>query len=318
MKKKTIVLGVVMATLGLHAGEAAQSTDLFNLDAIYNDQFTYSLPRANLENFAKGLGLDNKVEYTPAEFELLKQDIQEIWDRIMASNPDRNGHLIVTAGAPGAGKTTLMRSLWEKGETPGGRYAYTCYDDVCLKEMRRTYGAMVKEDPSPEGQARAYNKWRAGSHLALNLINAHLVKGRFNFYFGTTCSSPMTCKFFDFVRKYGYQSITILHVTAPDQVRWDSVKGHTFTHTTSQDIINKQLMVHERIQDTILKYGNRVYFYFRPEADKDAILTSTWTPGKLDIVAPEMFKVMRDLHDKVCEGMKKPELKWANTVDKTL
>ena len=304
--------------------EAISTIDLFNLDAIYNAQYSYSLPRKVLEGFGKGLGFpENTVEYTPAEIEALKADIQEIWTRISSRELSLSKEIILTAGAPGVGKTTLIRGLWEN-QDGNLVLAYTCPDDVCLKEMRRTYGVMVAQDNSPEGQRKAYNKWRAASNYAHHLITAHLIRQHRSFFFGTTASGDKTGNFLEFLKKNGYL-IEILHVTAPDQVRFDSnaKRDQTFIQTTDQDVLNKQLLVHQRIQDTFLKYADRINFYFRKGVDQAPILAATWIrqengKGKLEIFDEKVYQELRDLHDHVCDGMKKPELKWANTVDLTL
>ncbi len=295
---------------------AATTTISFNLDEIFNDRFSYSLPRKVLEGFAKGIGFaENTTQYTAEEFERLKQDIQEIWDRIMARNPNQLGDVFITAGAPGVGKSTLARI--HRGDKD---YAYICPDDVCLKEMKRTYQAMVEKDSSPEGLRAAYNKWRAGSNFAHHLITAHLIREHFSFYFGTTASSDKTYLFLEFLKKHGYM-ITILHVSAPDKVRFDSIakRDQVFIQTTDQDVLNKQLMVHERIADTFLKYADRILFYFRLQVSEGPTLAAEWSrKDKLNVINPPVFEGLKGLHNKVCDGMKKPELRWENTVDQTL
>lgn len=293
---------------------ATTTTISFDLSDVYNDAFSYSLPRKVLEGFAKGLGFaENTTEYTAEEFELLKKDIQDIWDRIMAGNPDKLGSVFVTAGAPGVGKSTLARD--HRGAQ---NFAYICPDDVCLKEMSRTYQAMVEKDRSPEGLRAAYNKWRAASNFAHHLITAHLIREHFNFYFGTTASSDKTGLFLEFLKKHGY-TITILHVSAPDQVRFDSIakRDQVFIQTTDQDALNKQLMVHERIADTFLKYADTILFYLRLQVNEGPTLAAVWSRGKeIDVINPPVFEGLKALHNRVCDGMKKPELRWENTVDK--
>ena len=292
---------------------------IFDHTTIYNEQFKFSLPQSFLEQYARGLGFDNKEEYTEEEKEALRFDIQKIWDQIQARKPSQSEAptIVLTAGAPGAGKTTLLRRVWEKQPD----FAYICPDDVCLKQMETTYGAYVAKTQDLKG---GYFKWRAGSNYGHHLITAQLVKSKTNFMYGTTASSPQTALFLDFLRKNGY-NIEILHVTAPDQVRWDSIakRDQVFIQQSSQDVINKQLMVHERIQDTFLKYAHRICFYYRDGVDNTAIHAATWIrvdedKGVLEIQDQKVFEEMKNLHNKVCDGMNKPHLKWENTVDKAL
>lgn len=302
----------------------ASAIDLFNMDLIYNPEYSYSLPRTVLETFGKGLGFDNKVEYTSAEIEDLKFDILDIWGRIQSRKIAKTQEIILTAGAPGVGKTVLERGMWESQDEASPVFAYIDPDDVCLKEMTRTYKAMVAQDSSPEGRKKAYDKWRAGSNYAHHLITAHLVRQKASFFFGTTASGDKTYLFLNFLKKNGY-NIRILHVSAPDQVRFDSIakRDHVFIQTSDQDVLNKQLLVHERIQDTFLKYADRIDFYLRKGVDDSAILTATWKKkeegkGNLTVFNDQVYTEMHNLHDKVCEGMKKPQLKWENTVQPTL
>jgi len=178
---------------------------------------------------------------------------------------------------------------------------------------------MVAKDSSPEGMKAAYNKWRAASNYAHHIITANLIRQNQSFYFGTTASGDKTFLFLDFLKKNGY-SIRILYVSAPDQVRFDSIaaRDKVFIQTTDQDVLNKQLMVHERVQDTFVKYANRIDFFFRTAVDAAPILAATWirhNDGKteLEVVNQVAYNEMTALHDKVCDGMNKPEHKWANT-----
>ena len=289
--------------------------DLFNIDTIYNDKFSYSLPRSVLESWGKGLGFpDNKAEYTADEIEALKFDIMEIWTRIQSRKLAQSKEIVLTAGAPGVGKTLLERGMWEASP----EFAYICPDDVCLKEMGKTYRAMVAKDPSPEGMKAAYNKWRAASNYAHHIITANLIRQNQSFFFGTTASGDKTYLFLDFLKKNGY-SIRILYVSAPDQVRFDSIaaRDKVFIQTTDQDVLNKQLMVHERVQDTFVKYATRIDCFFRTGVDEAPKLAATWIrndgKGQLEVVNQVAYEEMTTLHDRVCDGMKKPQHHWANT-----
>ncbi len=293
----------------------AAPADLFNMDTIYNSEFSYSVPRSFLESWGKGLGFpDNKVEHTADEVKALRFDIIKIWDRIQSRKLAQSKEIVLTAGAPGVGKTLLERGMWENNP----EFAYICPDDVCLLEMEKTYQAMVAIDPSPEGRRAAYNKWRAASNYAHHIITANLIRLNQSFFFGTTASGDKTYLFLDFLKKNGY-SIRILYVSAPDQVRFDSIakRDNVFIQTTDQDVLNKQLMVHERVQDTFVKYADRIDFYFRTAVDEAPKLAATWikTDGKahLEVVNPAVYAEMTKLHDQVCDGMNKPQHHWANT-----
>src|SRR5205085_8823258 len=101
-------------------------------------------------------------------------------------------------------------------------------------------------NPSPSDEEQKtirqelYNKWRPGSNAATHLILAHLIRQQYAFYFGTTASSPSTGKFLEFLKSKGY-TIKLLHLTAPDDVRWASVqeRDKIFVQTTEEDIRDK-------------------------------------------------------------------------------
>jgi hypothetical protein len=54
----------------------------------------------------------------------------------------------------------------------------------------------------------------------------------------------------------------LIHVSAPDDVRWGSIqeRDKTFVQTTEQDIKEKWLLLPQRINDTFLKYADRLSF----------------------------------------------------------
>ena len=275
---------------------------VFNFDRICNSEYPYLLPSDVLMRFAVGLGFPdcNTTAYTNDEMNALQYDVLAIWNRITSKQIAETKEIILTAGAPGVGKTTLIRRMWQSQPN----YAYICPDDVCLKEMELTYGATGET----EGLKNAYNKWKSGSNFAHHRITAQLVLENKSFFFGTTASSDKTYLFLEFLINRGY-SIKILHVSAPGQVRFDSIRERD--------------MVHVRIQDTFLKYASQIDFYYRPEADQGAILAATWIrqdqgPAKLEIIDQKAYEELRRLHDTVCENMGKPQLKCEYTVEKTL
>ena len=60
-----------MAAPGIH--------DIFDLNLIYNQKYTYSLPRNVLEDYLSGKGFDNLEGYSTEELGRLKEDISEIF-----------------------------------------------------------------------------------------------------------------------------------------------------------------------------------------------------------------------------------------------
>ena len=301
--------------------------DVCNTSLIYDRDagYEYSLPKAVLESFLSGKAFDNPEVYSEEEVLGLRSDINEIFQTILAIDPVKEKLAVMTAGAPGVGKTVKMRQDLSEKSSSGRNFAYICPDDVCLQSQTRTYKVDITGDESKEARQAAYNKWRPGSNAATHLILANLIREKYAFYFGTTSSGPATGKFFDFLKKQGYQ-IRLIHVTAPDEVRWASIKKRdkTFLQTTEQDVREKGLLLPQRINDTFLAYADQIEFYYRDGLDKDAELVATWirnsdpseTLGTLNVVSILKYQQIKAIHNTATEALFRPDLRWEATVEK--
>jgi hypothetical protein len=302
----------------------ASNRDVCDLDSIYNSTYSYSLPKGVLQGFLSGKAFDHPMEYTSDEAEKLNADINQLFQAMMDSNPVRDNLAVISAGSPGAGKTVLLRQQLEAAAEKGSNFPYVCPDDVCLKGQTRTYVADIEaSDESFKAREAAYTKWRPASNAATHLLLANLIRDKFAFYFGTTCSSPMTFKFFEFLKQHGYR-IKVVHVSASDEVRWGSIQKRyqSFVQTTEEDVREKGRMVPERINDTFLKCADEIEFYFRPFVTSDAILAATWvkaqaedSTAKLTVINTEAYEGVKAVHNAAIEALQKPELKWENTVE---
>lgn len=302
------------------------SYDICNFSLIYNPEgYSYSLPENILKGFLRGKAFDNPNFYFSEELSRLKDDINKIFQSIMSSNPVKSNLAVITAGSPGSGKTILLRQSLKSQSENGTNYAYVCPDDVCLPNQKRTYVAdIASSDDSLEARQEAYKKWRPGSNAATHLILANLIREKFAFYFGTTCSSPLTYKFFEFLKKQGYQ-IKILHISAPDDVRWNSIKERdkTFVQTTEEDVKEKGLLVPQRINDTFLKYADEIEFYYRGEVSQDAVLAARWLKNKdksesvgiLKVINLEAYEGVKKIHNTAIDTLEKSNLRWEKTVE---
>lgn len=318
MKKAFFILKITFCCLWAFANAG----EICDLDAIYKKEYEYSLPRQTLESFLSGKAFDNKEGYLANEIEDLKGDIQRIFDQIIAENPALNKVAIMTAGAPGAGKTILMKQHREKG---GNRYAYICPDDVCLKKMDSTYGQQVaNNEKTKEMWLAAYNKWRPGSNAANHLILAHLIKQGYGLYFGTTSTAPQTALFFNFLKSKGYR-ICLLHITAPDKVRWQSIqeRDKTFVQTTENDVKEKGLLFPQRIKDTYLKYADEIEFYYRGAFNEEAKLAAKWVRNSndgvhLEVLSSTDYAKIKEIHNNMANSLGRGELLWEETVEKSI
>jgi predicted ABC-type ATPase len=305
-----------------------QKYDIFNFDLIYNEKFSYSFPKELLEKSLNGKIYSNG--YNPDELSKSKKDIEEIFWNTMSKNLVKGNSAVILAGAPGAGKTTLLiqklkeenQKLKEK-DKKDSEYAYVC-PDKCLKELKRTYVADINlNKDSFETKNNAYTKWRDLSIAAKDIILAHLIKEKYSFYFDTTCSSPHTWKFLKLLKKHEYK-IKIIHVSAPDKIRWESTKERdkTFVKTTKEDIYQKGLDVPQRINDTFLKYADEIEFHYRSGVFKSATLAAKWLKNKdvskykgtLEIINQKAYEGIKKVHNTAIENFK-PNLKWEKAVE---
>ncbi|CCB85918.1 unknown protein [Parachlamydia acanthamoebae UV-7] len=305
------------------------SFDACDLNLIYPTEtgYEYSLPKNILESFLSGKAFDHSEEYSKEESRNLRDDINALYQKILSENPENESLAIITAGSPGAGKTTKLRQDLEEKRTLGKNYAYICPDDVCLQSQTKTYLADIETcDKSFSSRQKVYNKWRPGSNAAAHLILANLIREKYAFYFGTTCSSPATGKFFEFLKKQGYK-IKIMHISASDDVRWGSIneREREFVQTTENDVKEKGLLVPQRIQDTFLKYADEIDFYYRDSVKENALLGARWFRNEsesekvgtlhIDIVNSSAYEKIRVIHNEAIKILEKPDLSWEKSVE---
>lgn len=294
--------------------------DVCDLNRIYSEEFTYSLPRKNLEEMLSGVAFDNKIPYTEQERQDLIEDINNIYHEIMAKNPEKTNMAVISAGAPGAGKTFLMRTLLEEEAAEGRQFAYIDPDDVCLKKQRHTYLKDIEaSDGCFESHKAAYDKWRPASNAANHIILANLIRDHVSFFFGSTSSSPYTNRSFDFLKRHGYE-IRLIHVTAPDDVRWKSIqkRDQTFVQTTEKDVKEKGVLVPQRLQDTYLPYASEIDFYYRAGVDEPAqlakkVILSALENGvatetrRVEYGSSEAMEGVKKIHDEAVDAASFPK-----------
>lgn len=300
------------------------SIDVCDLDLIYNDTYSYSLPRPVLESYLSGKAFDNLTPYTEQESENVQNDIRDIYRTILDENPSKGNLAIITAGAPGAGKTTLLQQDREQNLKRGDCYAYICPDDVCLPNQTRTYIADIESnDPTETAKQNAYTKWRPASNAATHLILGNLIREKYSFYFGTTSSGKATKNFFAFLKERGYK-IRLLHISCSDDVRWKSVENHMLLHTTEQDVREKGELLPQRINDTFLAYADGIEFYCRDDVQENATLAAIWLRneptanrlGTLHILSSDRYEKIKQIHNATIKKLNLKDLSWESTVEK--
>jgi predicted ABC-type ATPase len=322
-----IAQSVSHATDNLLKEDMDMPYDVCNLDLIYNNDYTYSLPRKDLASYLSGKAFGRPEDYSELENANLCDDIHKIFQDILSKSPSKEKVAIMTAGAPGSGKTIKMRQDIQEQEAAGKNFAYICPDDICLQNMEKTYKPEVdNSDGSQKARLAAYNKWRPGSNAATHLILGNLIRENYGFYFGTTSTGPFTWKFLDFLKKQGYQ-IRLIYVSAPDDIRWKSLeeRDKTFIQTTRADIIEKGEFLPQRINDTFLKYADQIDFCFRDEVQQDAKLVAKWVRnedtseklGTLEIIDQTGYDQIKTIHNTAADALKRPDLNWETSLEMT-
>jgi len=321
--RQKIALCAMTLSSGLF-GEA----HICDLDAIYQrDVFEYFLPKNTVASFLDGAAFDSEISYTEEEKALLQADIEDIYAKINLQGLTPRREAVMTAGAPGAGKSTLMKQDLAKNSKTNN-FAYIDPDDVCLKSMKHTYLKDLKDSLNSiheqnffsEEEATftelsikqvLYNHWRPGSNAANHLILANLIRQGLSFYFGTTSTSSTVSDFFKLLKEQSYH-IRLLHITASDNTRWQSVlkENRGFLHTTAEDIFEKGKLFPQRLQ-TYFAWADTIEFYYRSEADQNAILAAIWTKDSFTVINQIAYEEIQNIHNESCHQLQKEELLWS-------
>ncbi len=296
--------------------------DVCDLSSLYSSEYTYCIPKDLVEGFLSGAALGQR--YSVEEVQNLRQDIDAIYKRVLSIDPLCKKSVIITAGAPGAGKTTQLVQELEKKSSKNKRYAYICPDDVCLRHQERTYQVdLAREDQSP---LEVYDKWRAGSNAAMHVILAHLIRDGFSFAWGTTGCGLVADKLFPFIKEQGYR-IKLIHVSASDETRLSSVqeRNKTFVQVTEQNAKEKGVVFPQKMGPLFLKYADKIDFYYRGGAREDAIFVAKWkrndsflgSLGILRVLAPPEYDKIKAIHNAAITLLKRPDLSWESTVEQS-
>ncbi len=260
------------------------ASSVCDFSGIYNANFSYCVPQFVVAEMYNGTAFGRNVAYSSEEMGRLDQDIRFIYENILEQNPVQEKLALFTAGAPGAGKTNVLETRLKEMKAEGKQLAYIDPDAVCLKNMKLTWEADIGESKEPDVHHAAYAKWRPASNGATHLIAGSLIRDGIGFGYGMTASSPLTKNTFQFLREQGYR-VELLHVTAPDDVRWRSIqeRDKEFIQTTEQDTCEKGEMVPQRLVD-YLSHVDHIDFYYRAEWDTEAVLAATWDAGEKGVL----------------------------------
>jgi predicted ABC-type ATPase len=300
--------------------------DICNINALYNSTYQYFLPKKTLEKC-----MSSSV-YTLQEQKDLQEDIRDIYRKTIVeqSTPLSSPRpiAIITAGIPGAGKTTILEHKLAKNRSPENLSIYISASDVCLKHQSRTYQKDLQNcNQSLNSRQEIYDKWKTGSYLSKHLILGRTIRDKKSFCLGTTCTEPTTKKFFAFLKKQGYE-IKLLYVTASKTIGWKSIqeRNKTFAHCrfrTKQGVKKMSLCLAQQIH-AFLSFADEIEFYYRKGVHEKANLVANWTRNKvssdplgtLQIFSPKEYEKVKKIHSTNIKTLNRPDLDWESCLDK--
>jgi predicted ABC-type ATPase len=293
---RNLFLGALVTLLSL---SLLADVDQPDLSEIYNEKFQYALPKKMLIDWFDGRGFDELATYSDEEKQFILELAKQL--KLVVSKTKPLKLAVITAGAPGAGKTALIESIIEAASVP---YAYIDPND----QLKIIYTQLIVRgvlEPevllNPKGKQEQYTKWRPASNFIAHWGIAHAVKDGKPFYFGSTSASVNTKKTFKYLKDKGYE-LELVHVTAPGDVCVASVahRDKLFYQTTPADVENKGKEVMERATDTFFIYPDKVSFYWRDAVKSDAKLAAVWNKDKAELKAliPEGLIKIKNEHGK--------------------
>lgn len=251
------------------------------------------LPAANMRKL-----LD---KYSPAELQLIYQDFCELREKTFAGATKKLDY-VVTAGGPGAGKSTVLERLIADGECPDASLdksivrAYIDPDRSCLLRMTRTYKADIASGAkTPQA---AYEHWREASNFLSNFYLAVALKEGYAIAHGSTMATPYAKNALGAIRNMYNYRVTVVHVTCAEDVRKVSEelrrKGGV-VQCTDQDFKDKQAMFFTLLSD-YLNCSDDLLFCYRGSYDQSAWAAKV-EKGSLIVYDAAAFAQVQKIHD---------------------
>lgn len=295
--------------------------DICSTNSLYTPENPYPISQHVLEKCLEGKGFDHKNRYTPAESEILRHDINQMFKHVLADSPPKDRTAVITAGAPGVGKATLLHEEMQLSSLCGHSIAFVS-TEYCLNKLTG-YNHDIDQDPTHAGRVKALNKWQSAAYVAAQLILAHLIKENYGFYFGSSSAHPETTAFFEYLKKQGYK-IRVIHLVAADEVREASIreKNQFMVATTQLENAVEASDILHRVHDTFMKFADTIEFYHR-ELGRNAVLAAKWMrnephavkKGTLEIIDTHHYACIRNIHNTAVHALRFNDLEWEKIVE---
>jgi len=219
--------------------------------------------------------------------------------------PTKNKIYLATAGAPCAGKSTVLEQMIHFDN----RYKNLVKVDPdrwAMLFMLHTYAnymmspRMVANAKSyQEAQVKAYDICRPASNIISLEIMNDAVENGLSVAHGTTLTSPHVAGLLKNLKEKGYQ-IHLLICMASDETR-SSAANHRCTaqgyyQSTPEDVREKGILLPQRMQ-TYFEYADELAFFWRKGANENAILAAQIKEQKFAIIDQEAYQAIVNHHD---------------------
>ena len=261
------------------------------------DAILTEVPQNHFYSAANMRSLLNK--YTTAELELIHKDFLELREQTFAGATKQLSY-IVTAGGPGAGKSTALESLLQAEQRPplSIRRAYIDPDRTCLLKMQRTY--LADTESHARSPQKAYEHWREASNFLSNVFLAIGLKEGYAIAHGSTMATPYAKNALTAIKnQYGYNT-TIMHLTCDEDIRIQSEKQRRdsgVVQCTDQDFKDKNVMFFSLLGD-YLQSADNVFFYYRGVFDRATFAAKVKaSQGEVTVYDEHDFAKIKEMHD---------------------
>ena len=219
-------------------------------------------------DFAKG-------GYDADDRALIDAELERIYADITAGKPKGSNTFYITAGGPGAGKTTFIRHAQE-GDNPLARAVHADPDEL-IKSFRPYTEQITREGDSDDARAAAYDRWRWASVYLCNTIVNKLAQDGYDIVLGTTGTSASVKFIYQAAHNAGYQShLIICH--ASEDTRVESTQKRFVEERRFipiEDVKKKGNEMFPAVVDVHLAHAQNIAILWREGRDAAPVLAAT-------------------------------------------
>lgn len=220
-------------------------------------------------DFAKG-------GYDASERALIDTELERIYADITAGKPKGSNTFYITAGGPGAGKTTFIRHTQDNPASALSRAVHADPDEL-IKSFRPYTEQIAREGDSDDARAAAYDRWRWASVYLCNTIVNKLAADGYDIVLGTTGTSASVKFIYQAAHNAGYQSqLIICH--ASEDTRIESTQKRFVEERRFipiEDVKKKGNEMFPAVVDVHLAHAQNIAILWRQGRDSAPVVAAT-------------------------------------------